>query len=331
LALLAFIFNPVLGLVGLTTTDFYSDAGHASTTCDASYMQSAGDTWDNIHHASSCDCYPDSAYNYYVRLLFNSSTNVRLYRSGFGFNTSSIPDDYNVDSASFYPYGVGFPTDDYTVAKTISLVGFSPATNNNFINTDYDGYGTTKLASDVNFKSMGSGYKELPLNASGLAYINKAGITNFMLMATNDLTDTSPAEDSKDALYYGNFADNGTNKPKLTVTYTSPVVAPTVTTQAVTDIAKTTATGNGTITDDGGEATATRGICWKTSSGPTVSDSHATNGTGEGAYTVSMTGLLPNTHYYVRAYSINSAGTSYGAEVEFTTLSDNAIFFGCNC
>jgi len=115
------------------------------------------------------------------------------------------------------------------------------------------------------------------------------------------------------------------------LTWESPVVAPTVTTQAVSSIDKTTATGNGTITDDGGEATATRGMCWKTSSGPTVSDSHATNGTGEGAYTVSMTGLLPNTHYYVRAYSINSAGTSYGAEVEFTTLSDNAIFFGCNC
>ena len=98
------------------------------------------------------------------------------------------------------------------------------------------------------------------------------------------------------------------------------VEAPTVTTQAVSSIDKTTATGNGNITDDGG-ATATRGMCWDTSATPTVADSHATNGTGEGAYTVAMTSLLPNTKYYVRAYATNSEGTSYGSEVEFDTLS----------
>jgi len=60
-------------------------------------------------------------------------------------------------------------------------------------------------------------------------------------------------------------------------------------------------------------------MCWDTSSTPTTADSHATNGTGEGAYTVAMTGLSAGIKYYVRAYSINSAGTSYGAEVDFTT------------
>jgi len=104
------------------------------------------------------------------------------------------------------------------------------------------------------------------------------------------------------------------------------LVAPTVTTQAVSSIAQTTATGNGTITADGGDAGATRGICWKTSTGPTVADGHATNGTGAGAYTVAMTGLTAGTKYYVKAYSINSAGTSYGAEVEFTTLSASDFF-----
>ncbi len=106
-------------------------------------------------------------------------------------------------------------------------------------------------------------------------------------------------------------------------TYT-PTVAPTVTTQAVTNIAQTTATGNGNITDDGG-ATATRGMCWNTSGTPTTADSHATNGTGEGAYTVSMTGLTAGTHYYVRAYATNSAGTSYGSQVDFYTNFDKSV------
>jgi hypothetical protein len=87
------------------------------------------------------------------------------------------------------------------------------------------------------------------------------------------------------------------------------VSTPTVTTQAVSSIADTTATGNGNITDDGG-ATATRGMCWNTTGTPVITDSHATNGTGEGAYTVAMTSLDADTLYYVRAYATNSAGTS---------------------
>jgi len=110
------------------------------------------------------------------------------------------------------------------------------------------------------------------------------------------------------------------DKFSIYCTYEEPVVVnPTVTTQAVTVIEKTTATGNGNITDDGG-ATATRGMCWDTSATPTITDDHATNGTGEGAYTVAMTGLTKGQHYYVRAYATNSEGTSYGAEVDFTTL-----------
>ena len=109
-------------------------------------------------------------------------------------------------------------------------------------------------------------------------------------------------------------------RPKLYIAYTEPAVAPTVTTQAVSSITKNTATGNGTVTADGGATVTERGVCWKTSTGPTTSDSKANSGTGTGAYTVSMTSLTPNTLYYARAYAINSVGTSYGSEVTFTTL-----------
>ncbi len=38
-----------------------------------------------------------------------------------------------------------------------------------------------------------------------------------------------------------------------------------------------------------------------------------------GAFTSSMTDLSAGTTYYVRAYATNTAGTSYGDDVEFTT------------
>lgn len=94
---------------------------------------------------------------------------------------------------------------------------------------------------------------------------------------------------------------------------------PSVTTEQVSNITQTTAMGGGNVLSEGSAAVIERGICWGTSHNPTISGSHAYNGTGTGGYTVNMTGLTAKTHYYVRAYAKNSAGVSYGNEVDFTT------------
>jgi len=98
-------------------------------------------------------------------------------------------------------------------------------------------------------------------------------------------------------------------------------VAPTVTTQAVTSIASTTATGNGNITSLGVPNPTAHGVCWNTTGTPTISDSKVDNGAASntGAFTATITGLNPGTLYYVRAYATNSAQTSYGEQVSFTT------------
>lgn len=105
------------------------------------------------------------------------------------------------------------------------------------------------------------------------------------------------------------------------VSFTTLVSLPTViTTDPVTNITSTSATGGGDVTNSGGADVTERGICWGTSHNPTISDSHDNNGTGTGSYTVNMTDLTANTKYYVRAYAFNSAvGPAYGNEVSFTT------------
>ncbi len=98
------------------------------------------------------------------------------------------------------------------------------------------------------------------------------------------------------------------------------LLAPTVTTQAVTAITTTTATGNGNITVLGTFNPTEHGVAWSTLINPTISDSHTTDGavSATGAFTSSMTGLTPGTLYHVRAYATSAAGTSYGGDETFT-------------
>ena len=97
---------------------------------------------------------------------------------------------------------------------------------------------------------------------------------------------------------------------------------PKVTSSAVTNITQTTATGGGNVTSEGGSSVTARGVCWNTSSNPTTSDNHTTDGSGTGSFVSNLTGLATGTLYYIRAYATNSNGTSYGDEIVFMTVNN---------
>jgi len=97
---------------------------------------------------------------------------------------------------------------------------------------------------------------------------------------------------------------------------------PAVTTAAISDIEQTTATCGGNVTADGGCSVTARGVCWSTSTAPTLIDDHSSDGSGTGTFVSSLINLEPDTHYYVRAYATNILGTTYGSEQEFDTLAE---------
>jgi hypothetical protein len=97
-----------------------------------------------------------------------------------------------------------------------------------------------------------------------------------------------------------------------------PPGLPVLSTTAISTIWTRGATSGGNITENGGAVTA-RGVCWSTSANPTTSDSKTTDGTGTGAFTSTISPLVKSTTYHVRSYATNSEGTSYGADIEFTT------------
>ncbi|MET4107701.1 hypothetical protein [Hymenobacter sp. UYP22] len=102
-------------------------------------------------------------------------------------------------------------------------------------------------------------------------------------------------------------------------TGTAPAYPPSVRTLVPTASTATTTTSGGDVLEDGGSPVTARGVAYATTEAPTTQDDFTTDGSGGGAFTSELTGLLPNTTYYLRAYATNAQGTSYGEQVSVTT------------
>ena len=101
--------------------------------------------------------------------------------------------------------------------------------------------------------------------------------------------------------------DGGAQTDECTISIIGNATAVTTDASLITH---NSAMSGGNITDDGGTSILERGVCWNTSQNPTLSNDHTTDGNGSGSFTSTLTGLVQNTTYYVRAYATNSVGTA---------------------
>lgn len=97
---------------------------------------------------------------------------------------------------------------------------------------------------------------------------------------------------------------------------------PSISTSSIASISQTTAMTGGNVISSAGYTVTAKGVCYGIQQLPTVELNLKTNnGTGLGNFTSSLTGLLPGTTYYVRAYATTNNGIYYGYQRSFTTLS----------
>jgi hypothetical protein len=190
---------------------------------------------------------------------------------------------------------------------------------------------TTKLISNISYTTVLSG--GVVTNEGGTAVVSRGVCWNTSPKPTinNDIT-----IDGSGLGVYQSSIDNLTPNTKYYVRAyalnnsgtgygneisftTSQIAIPVLTTTAITSITQTTAVTGGNITDENGGPVIQKGVCWSTTTNPTISDNKTSDGTGSGLYTSTLAGLTANMMYYVRAYATNSAGTAYGNEVTFTT------------
>jgi len=106
----------------------------------------------------------------------------------------------------------------------------------------------------------------------------------------------------------------------ITYTIISPGQLASIVTLPIGSITDTSATSGGNIIDDGGTTVTQRGVVWDTTPNPTTANNQSFDGIGIGNYTSNLTSLVGHTIYYVRAYATNSAGTSYGNQLQFATI-----------
>ena len=193
--------------------------------------------------------------------------------------------------------GIPAPTSPLNNATSVSL-----APTLSWSCTDPDG---DALAYDVYFGTLNPPTTKVGSNQSATT-LARSGLSN----STNYYWSVNAIDE------YG----SSTSSPiwKFTTTAAS-ATPPTVTTTAASGTTSSSATGGGNVTSQGSTSVTARGVCWSTSQSPTTASSKTSDGIGTGSFTSSITGLTASTTYYVRAYATNSAGTSYGSQVSFTT------------
>ena len=106
-------------------------------------------------------------------------------------------------------------------------------------------------------------------------------------------------------------------------TFTLTVSPPTAVTDAATAVGSVTATLNGTVNANGTETTVTFEYGLNTLYGRTVTAAESPlTGSTDSAVSKIVDDVLPNTTYHYRVVAVNAGGTTYGADMTFTTLPD---------
>ena len=127
---------------------------------------------------------------------------------------------------------------------------------------------------------------------------------------------------SRNVTYYvKSYSKNsiGAAESKI-ISFTTMAELPAVITGYVSDVEEYSATVSGSIEDDGGAEITDKGFVYGTSSSPDMETGFVVSaGSGSDSFSISLSGLSPNGTYYIRAYAVNPAGTSYGEEHAFTT------------
>jgi len=202
--------------------------------------------------------------------------------------------------------------------------GFDAGLN---IKLDYGWTGGGNGTDLYGFEAMWVGFR----NAVIGNFVGKLDLAYFWTSSEHDDNQAigRKLQYNADGIYRANF--NKGHGYSVRCIHNEPNIA-TVTTGNIEYITAISADVEGEITNLWELNITQHGHCWSIEPNPTIIDDYKTElGTSTILYsfTSNLTGLDPETIYYVRAYATNSMGTSYGAEKVFETFPEGGMGSPC--
>lgn len=303
----------------MATYTFYPVAGQAAD----GNIQNSETSW-----AAARDNTGDTV-NSEVKLLVQRAAgpSYTISRAMVGFDTSGLIDSITILSGTFSLFeGFGGSAISNNFTDDIVLTSATPddvtaLEVDDFLKARYGATEFTAARKAISAVLLAA-YNDFTLNASGILNINRTGVSVFGVRFGDDFDNTAPGSNGTSQIRFFGSNETGTTKdPKLVVVTTDP---PSVTSSAATAVLENSATLNGNVTSDGGQAITQRGFLFSDAPGVNLSTGIKLISSGTtGAYTAGLTGLLAGKTYYWCAYAINVAGTTYSTpELSFTTLTD---------
>lgn len=209
--LIADRFLPKLSF-GFNTLTFNPVAGQNSPVDGRVYKSAL--TWSGARNASSGTAAQPTVASASIGASLIGGTYYAL-RSFLLFDTSSLTEIADITSAILSQYDEN--RNGAANSDTFEAIETNPANTNNLVVDDFDNVVFTSLGSIAESSITPPEYADITLNSTGLANINKTGISKFGIIGGRDLSDTAPTGTND---HNFTFADDETNDPKLAVTFT---------------------------------------------------------------------------------------------------------------
>lgn len=201
-----------------TVVTYYSGAadGHV-------YKENVSN-WNTIHDATSGTKVGGETMR--VQTAKNGSGNYFINRVAIPFNTSGLPDNAVISSATlrFYVTGVGNTDNDGNDFVRVVQTTTNSATD--LVDEDYDQIGAidnpTAGATDKDISTISNEANlSFSLNATGMSWIDKSGWTKLGLREGHDAVDAAPDYENGVTVYTSSYTDPA-RQPRLEITYTTP-------------------------------------------------------------------------------------------------------------
>ena len=196
-----------------TTQDITTSAGDGflegiNSNYNTAWTNTSANTVDNT-----------STISYTGQYKFITTYNV--WRAFLYFNTSAIPDDASISSANVSLRGA---TDYSTTDFNITIQNGQPTyPHDPMVKADYDKsfYGTTDGGS-YNTSGYSTNYMNIPMNSTGISWINTSGWTKLCLRSNRDISGTTPTGYEYVIFWSCECTFGASYRPYLRVVYTLP-------------------------------------------------------------------------------------------------------------